>query len=253
MRPLARRAIVTGGNTGIGRAITLALAGAGFSVACSYLTAPERATEVIAEAVALPSAADVFAFQGDMTAPADARALVEETRRRFKGIDLLVNNAGGGEIRPFVETELVDWERVVARNLTTTYVATRAVVETMIAQRSGRIVNISSQQAFKGAAQHAHYCAAKAGVVGFTRALALELAPCGILVNAVAPGPIDTGGHAVAGVSEEQIARQIEVLPLGRLGLPQEVAASVLFLASSPSGDFFTGQTLHPNGGDVLP
>jgi 3-oxoacyl-[acyl-carrier protein] reductase len=249
----SRCAIVTGGNTGIGRAITLGLASDGFDVVCNYLTEAERADAVAMDAASQPGGRPVVTLQGDMTSPDDARRLAAEALRRFGAIDVLVNNAGGGELRSFLDMEIDDWERIVARNLTTTYVVTRAVAGTMVTQRSGRIINVSSQQAFKGAARHAHYCAAKAGVVGLTRALALEFAPYGILVNAVAPGPIETSGHAAAGVSGEQLARQISELPLARLGQPEEISASVLFLANSPSGDFYTGQTLHPNGGDVMP
>jgi 3-oxoacyl-[acyl-carrier protein] reductase len=223
----------------------------GFSLVANVFESASEAAELEREFRA--SGAEAVAVAGDMTDPADAATLVATALERFGGVDLLVNNAGGGEICPFEQMQLPDWRRVVDSNLTSTFVVASEAVTAMKRQGGGRIINISSQQAFKGAPRLAHYCAAKAGVVGFTRALALELAPYGITVNAIAPGPIATDGHARAGVTEEELRSQIAGLPLGRLGRPDEVAESVMFLAQSPSGDFYTGQTLHINGGEVMP
>jgi 3-oxoacyl-[acyl-carrier protein] reductase len=240
--------VVTGASSGIGRAIVERVGRDGFGVVANVFDCSDE-PDLAAE----PSPGPVITRAGDMTREVDAIALVDTALERFGRVDLLVNNAGGGRIQPFTSIGLADWRHLLDSNLTTAFVVTRAVVPHMIERSRGRIVNIASQQAFKGAPKLAHYCAAKAGVIGLTRALALELAEHGITVNAVAPGPIDTGGHARAGVAPDALMAQIAALPLRRLGTPGEVAESVAFLASSPAGDFYTGQTLHPNGGDVMP
>jgi 3-oxoacyl-[acyl-carrier protein] reductase len=246
-----RTAIVTAATSGIGIAIVDRLSRAGFAVMANYYDPQEEGYEL--PLPACEGRGPVASRWGDMTRADHAEALVAATLEEFGRLDVVVNNAGGGEVCPFDQMTPADWHRLLDVNLTSAFLVCRAALGPMQRRSSGRIVNIASQQAFKGAAGLVHYCAAKAGVVGMTRALAHELAPHGITVNAVAPGPIETEGHRRAGVTPEQLRRQAAGLPLKRLGRPVEVAESVLFLADSPSGDFYTGQTLHVNGGDVMP
>lgn len=242
-------AIVTGANSGIGRAIVTRLVAAGFGLVANVFgpDGPE------AEEAKFEGGDRVAVRWGDMTSPEDAAGLVALARERFGHLELLINTAGGGTVCPFLEMDVDTFRQMVDRNLTTAFVASRAAAEEMATQGHGRIINISSQLAFKGAPHLAHYAAAKAGVGGLTRSMALALAPHGITVNSVAPGPIATDAHVRGGVTPAQLEAQAAALPLGRLGKPEEIAEAVAFLATSPGGDFSTGQTFHINGGDVMP
>jgi 3-oxoacyl-[acyl-carrier protein] reductase len=194
--------------------------------------------------------AEAVAVPGDISEPVTASQLVKTCLDEFGSLDVLVNNAGVIKYGPVTEFSVDDWHSTMATDLTAAFLCTRAALPPMIEQGSGRIINISSQLALRGAAGFAAYCAAKAGLIGFSKAVAREVAGRGITVNCVAPGPIDTAMLDVDGNSWTDADR--DRLPLGRIGRPDEVAPSVLFLACDPEGNLFTGQTLGPNSGDVM-
>jgi 3-oxoacyl-[acyl-carrier protein] reductase len=176
---------------------------------------------------------------------------VETVIDHHERIDILVNCAGIASEVPLMEMEPEVFDEMIAVNLRGVFLCSRWTVPFMVKQKSGRIINISSQIGLKGAVDLTHYTASKAGVIGLTKAMARELAEHNILVNTIAPGPILT--PLFASISEEWRNKKAAELPLGRFGHPHEVAPSALLLAASPSGDLFTGQTLGPNSGDVMP
>src|SRR5437762_5189732 len=242
-----KTALITGGNTGIGRAVALAYADEGADVAIAWVAQP-------AEANALVEAIDTkgrraLAVRADVTVEADVSALVQAVARAFGRIDILVNNAGIQKAQPITEMTVEDWDRMMAVHLRGAFLCCRAVAPHMIAQKSGRIIVLTSQLAYVGRARYAAYSAAKGGLLAFTRALAQELAPHGILVNSVAPGLIDTGFDPLP---EEAKRAHAASLPLKRLGATDDLVGAFVFLASEESR-YFCGQTLHPNGGEIMP
>ena len=241
-----RVAIVTGAGQGIGRAIALALAREGAKVVVSDIT--DLIFEVAKEVEALGS--EALPVKCDVSNPNDVNNMVKATIEKFSRIDILVNNAGIYPFKPFVEMTEQDWDKVLDINLKGTFNCTRAVVPKMIEQRYGKIINISSiAGSVVGFPQLAHYSASKAGIVGFTRALALEIAPYGVNVNAIAPGPIETPGTKVLG--KETLESFQKMIPLGRMGKPEDIASLVVFLASDDSS-FITGQCIVCDGGYTL-
>jgi NAD(P)-dependent dehydrogenase (short-subunit alcohol dehydrogenase family) len=238
-----RVAIVTGAGRGIGLAIARRLATLGATaVIADYAAYGEEA------AVALANSGLRAGFvQVDVSRQPDVEAMVQQVCERYGGVDILVNNAGIRPTRPVLEMSAADWERVLAVNLSGTFYCCRAVAPHMVERRWGRIVSISSLAAQQGSTGgHSHYAASKAGIVGFSRSLARELAPSGITVNVVSPGWIDTEGWEgqLDGHRDEYAAR----VPLGRLGTPEDVAHAVAFLASDEAA-YITGVTLPVNGG----
>jgi len=243
-----KHAIVTGAGSGIGRACALRLAGAGAAVAALDLRADAAADTV---AAIERDGGRALALQADVTRRAEVEAAVARVQEAWGGVDVLLNNAGGSLTSRFVDLEEDEWDRVVGVNLKGAYLCSRPVARLMIEQRSGHIVNVSSNYGVTGSAPRVHYSAAKAGIIGFTKALALELGPYGITVNAVAPGP--TATERVRGkYSAEEWAERARGIPLGRTGEPEDIADAVLFLASDRAR-YITGQTLHVNGGLVMP
>lgn len=239
-----RVALVVGGAGGIGAAIAEAFTveGATVVVADRDLTAAQRATAGLDGGAAVAM---------DLARQESVDSAVQEVLEVHGAIDVLVNSAGILTESPLIEMSLATWQETIDIDLTGTFLACRAVVPHMVERKYGRVINIASQLGIKGGRGLTHYSAAKAGVIGLTKALALEVAEHGVLVNAIAPGPIHTA--LVAGITPDwKRAKQAE-LPLGRFGVPEEVAPTAVLLASSPGGDLYVGQTLGPNSGDVMP
>lgn len=228
-----RAVVVTGGASGIGKAIAEAFTANGDRVAVL-----DRS-----------GAAGTIAV--DVSDEASVKAAFAAAREQLGGIDILVNSAGLLTESRLEDMTLAMWNETISVDLTGVFLCCREVVGEMRQQKWGRIINIASQLAIKGGTGLSHYSAAKAGVVGLTKALALETAGDNVLVNSIAPGPIET--PLVDGISEDWKAAKRAELPLGRFGKPAEVAPTALLLASDPGGNLFVGQTLGPNSGDVMP
>jgi len=240
-------ALITGGNTGIGRAVALAYADEGADVAIAWIAREPDARSLVAEIERRGRHA--LAVRCDVTAEADVQALVRAVTERFQHLDVLVNNAGIQKAQPITGTTVEDWERMIAVHLRGAFLCSREAARVMIPRRAGRIILLSSQLAYIGRPNYTAYSAAKGGLLTFTRALAQELAPHGILVNAIAPGLIDTGFDPLP---EETKRAHAASLPLQRLGMPEDLVGAFVFLASDESR-YFCGQTLHPNGGEIMP
>ncbi|MBY0276060.1 SDR family oxidoreductase [Candidatus Binatia bacterium] len=241
-----RTALITGGASGIGRAIALRLADAGANVA--VLDLKLDGARAVAGAVA-STGRRAIAVQVDVGDAASVARAVAEARGALGAIHVLVNSAGIADFVPLGDLDEERWQRMLNVHLNGTYRVTRAVFADMTAAGWGRIVNIASAAALNGGGPGlAHYAAAKAGIIGFTKALAHELGPSGVTVNAIAPGLIDTplihGAGAPAGLYDTVVAR----LPVRRIGQPEDIAAACAYLVSDEAG-FCTGQVLSPNGG----
>lgn len=243
-----RVALVTGGSRGIGRAIALALGRAG---AATVLGFRERAADAAAVAAELRQAGvRAAAVQANVADPEQAGRLVQEAVDRFGRLDILVNNAGVPLYKLLMDTTPAEWDHMMAVHLRGAYNCSRAALPHMLAAGGGRIVNISSVWGQIGAANEVAYSTAKAGLIGFTRALARELAMSGITVNAVAPGAVAT--EMIGALDAAESAALAESIPAGRIGRPEEVAAAVLYLCSDQAA-YVTGQVLSPNGGLHMP
>jgi 3-oxoacyl-[acyl-carrier protein] reductase len=236
-------AVVTGGSRGIGAAVAALLAERGAAVVVSARDA-DRLGATVKELEATGAA--VAGVAGDVSRREGAEHVVETARERFGRLDLLVNNAGITRDGLLVRMKDEDWDRVLEVNLRGAFVMTRAAAKVMIRQKGGRIVNMASAAGAMGNAGQANYSASKAGLIGFTKATARELSHWGILVNAVAPGLIETDmAAAIPAAAREALLAQV---PLGRVGTPREVAEVVGFLAGE-GATYITGQVFHVNGG----
>lgn len=242
-----KTAIVTGGSRGIGAAAALLLAREGWRVAVGCHRHPDRA-QALCDRLRREGR-EAVPFCGDVSSVAEMEAQVQAVVERWGQIDLLVNNAGIAQQRLFTEITEAEWDRMFAVNAKGLYACCRAVVPGMIRRHSGNIINVSSMWGQAGASCEVHYSAAKAAVIGFTKALAKELGPSGIRVNCVAPGVIHTDMVEVLG--QETLCALAEETPVGRLGTPEDIAAAVAFLAGD-GASFITGQVLTADGGFIL-
>lgn len=240
-------ALVTGASRGIGRAVAVKLAAAGATVAVNYAGNAQAAEET--KALIEAQGQRALLLQADVADGEAVEAMVQQVVAAFGRVDILVNNAGITRDALLMRMKESDWDDVMRTNLKGVYHCTKAVAKRMMKQRSGRIVNMSSVVGLTGNAGQANYAAAKAGVLGFTKATAKELAARGITVNAIAPGFIDT--DMTAGLPEQVKESLLKGIPLGKLGSPEDIADAALFLVSDAAA-YITGQTLHVDGGMVM-
>lgn len=240
-------ALVTGGSRGIGRATALAFAREGADIAFCHLKDDAKAEETAAEIKKLGRRA--MHRSVDVADIEAAGAFAKEAASAFGPVDILFNNAGMNIRKNFEDYTESEFDRILGVHLKGMFFMAQAVYPSMLARGRGCIINVASQRALKGAVQSAPYSAAKAAIIGFTRALAWEATPRGVRVNAIAPGPIDT--DLVRQQSPEAQEAFKRSLPVGRFGVPEEIAATALLLAG-PYGGFYVGACLSPNGGDVM-
>jgi acetoacetyl-CoA reductase len=236
-------AIVTGGSRGIGAEISLELAKQGVKIVINYNSQKEQADKVVAEIVALGG--EAYAVQADVSNNQDAAKLVTEAVNHFGGVDILVNNAGITRDSTFKKLSEEDWRKVIDVNLNSVYNTTSAALPHISESTAGRIINISSIIGQAGGFGQTNYSAAKAGMIGYTKSLALELAKSGVTVNAICPGFIGT--EMVAAMPEKVLESVVARVPQRRLGTPNEIARGVVFLCQD--GEYITGQQLNINGG----
>lgn len=244
-----KAAIVTGGSRGLGLSIAKALTKAGADVAIVYPPFESYPEERVTELRA--TGRRIHAYMADVTRADSVHAMVDQVVNDFGKIDILVNNAGKMTETLLLDMSEEEWDSIIDTDLKSVFLCCQAVLPHMVKSRKGTVINIASQLAYKGGRRLAHYAAAKAGVIALTKSLAQEVASYGITVNAVAPGPLVTDMTRPFMQDEEWLKAKENSVALGRLGTPDEVAPSVVFLASS-AAQLYTGQTLLPNGGGVM-
>lgn len=238
--------LITGGSRGIGREVALQAAKAGFLVAILYNSSEEKALDAVAEIKKAGGAA--MAVKGDVTSLSDMQAAAKKVVATFGKIDALVTSAGVAQQKLFTDITEEDWRKIIDVNLTGTFNAVQAVLPCMISQKKGRIVTVSSMWGETGASCEVHYSAAKAGVIGMTKALAKEVAMSGVEVNCVSPGAVMT--DMLKDFSPDDLKNLAEETPLMRIGTADDVAKAVMFFLTSSS--FITGEVLRVNGGLVI-
>lgn len=242
-----KTALVTGGCGGIGAETVRLLCQNGYTVAIHYNSSKDKALRFSAELNSFGY--KTMAVRADVSNSASVEVMIGEITATFGFIGVLVNNAGISQQKLFTDITDLDWKRMLDINLTGTFNCCRSVLPEMIRQKKGSIINISSMWGQVGASCEVHYSAAKAGVIGLTKALAKEVAPSGIRVNCVSPGAIQT--NMLACFNDAELKSLCEEIPQGHIGSPLDVAKSVLFLASQES-EYITGQVLCVNGGAVI-
>ncbi len=239
--------IITGASKGIGAATAILFAEKGYNVVINYNNSVESAR--LLQRSLSENGYNVIALKANVTNRKEVDLMVKETLYRFGSIDVLINNAGISQQSLFTDISEYDWDNMMNVNLKGVFNCTQAVLPHMIDKKSGKIINMSSIWGITGGSCEVHYSAAKAGIIGFTKALAKELGPSGITVNCIAPGVIDTNMNA--NLSVEDLNALVEQTPIGRIGNTTEIASTALFLAE-PNADFITGQVISPNGGMVI-
>jgi NAD(P)-dependent dehydrogenase (short-subunit alcohol dehydrogenase family) len=240
-------AVVTGAASGIGYGIAVAFAREGADIAVVDSAGEAQAAGVLADIKA--AGRHAFFARCDVSDETAVAGMAHDVLERFGRVDILVNNAGIFTQSLLADMPVADWDRVVGVNLRGVFLCTRMFIGPMLDRGSGRVINIASQLGQIGGTEVAHYCASKAGVIGLTKALAREVSGRGVLVNAIAPGPIET--PLLDGETEEWRRAKLAELPMGRFGTVAEVTPTAVLLASE-DGSYYTGQTLGPNGGDVM-
>ena len=240
-------AIITGAGQGIGRAIAISFSMRDTSVVVADVNgANARKVQIEIQ----NRRRKALALEVDVSSESSVAEMLKRTVKEFGTIDVLVNDAGIYPAAPIEQMTTELWDRVIGTNLSGTFLCSRAVVPVMLEKKQGRIINVSSSTAFRGAKNAAHYAASKAGIIGFTKALALELAPTGITVNAVCPGLTNTAqprGH----MTDEELYSKKNRIPLDRIAQPEDIVGPVLFLSSDKARQI-TGQTIFVNGGDLM-
>ena len=239
-----RAALITGSSRGIGRAIALQLARQGASIAVNYLSNEEAAKEV--QETIRSYEGQVVLLQGDISVPEQAERVVDMTQEAFGRLDILVNNAGFNRDTLLLRMSVKDWDEVMATNLRAVFLCTKAALRYMLKQRWGRIVNIGSVAGIAGNAGQSNYAAAKAGLIGFTKAVAREMGSRSITANVVAPGLVRT--ELTEAIPQQVIDMAMARIFVGRLGKPEDIAACVAFLASEEAS-YISGQLLAVDGG----
>lgn len=242
-----KNVLITGASRGIGASCARLFARKGFRVLINYCSSHQKAEELCSTVQAEGGCA--YAVCADVSDSEQVRRMFHEISEHFGGVDILINNAGIAQQKLFCDVTEEEWDKIFNVNMKSMYLCTQQVLPHMIHNKCGSIINISSMWGITGASCEVPYSAAKAAVIGFTKALAKELAPSGIRVNCVAPGAVDTDMNA--SLSEEDLALLREETPLGCIGSAEDIAAAVYFLASD-SSRFTTGQILSPNGGLVI-
>lgn len=237
-------AVITGAGKGIGRAIALRLAKDGYKIAVCYNNSKEKAEKVAEDIIA--AGGNAITFQLDITDSQNVNSVIADIENSFGEIAVLVNNAGIAEQSLFTDITDEMWHKMIDTNLSGAFYCSRAVLPFMIHRKKGKIINIASIWGETGGSCEVHYSAAKAGLIGMTKALAKEVGPSGITVNCVSPGVILT--DMTSHFDEDTMNELKEETPLGRIGTPEDVAGTVAFLASD-NADFITGQDIAVNGG----
>ena len=237
-----RTVIVTGAAKGIGKAIAKEFANKGYNVVINYKTSEAAAMELKEELASEGKSVEIY--KADVSKKEEVKDLIDFTINRFGKIDVLVNNAGISEIIPFADIDEENWDKMIDNNLKSVYLTTKEAIENMLKYKDGHIINISSIWGITGASCEVHYSTAKAGIIGFTKALAQEMGPSNIKINAIAPGIIDTDMNKE--LSKEELIEIEKEIPLGKMGKAEDVAKAVAFLAES---NYITGQIIRIDGG----
>jgi len=239
-----KRVIITGGTKGLGKAIALSFAREGAWVGINYSSDDKSASSTEAELKRLTT--KFILLKADVSSESSVRKMINNVLDQWEYVDILVNNAGVIRDKLLMFLDEKDWDRVLEVNLKGTYLCSRAIIKTMIARRSGRIINITSPSAITGRAGQTNYSASKGGIISFTKSLSKEMARLGITVNAVCPGIIST--PMIENLDQETKSNLLHMIPMGKFGKPEDIAGMVLFLASKKA-EYITGQILTVDGG----